>query len=165
MPTECLDAGRVAASPRRIELSCLSTATCATWPRCRLGGDDGVATEAPRRLLQSAAQPPGALKGALPHRKHVFPVLVPFSSQAWAVMESRLGHHAAARKVFEAGSRCAPPHAPLLSAWARMEVPLVVHQSITVKCTPHTNAGERFQVCAPTCAGIAPSPEMAMASQ
>jgi len=42
--------------------------------------------------------------------------------QAWAVMEARLGYHSAARKVFEAGTRAAPPHAPLLSAWARMEV-------------------------------------------
>jgi hypothetical protein len=42
--------------------------------------------------------------------------------QAWGVMEARLGNTAAARRVFERGAARAPPHPPLLSAWARMEV-------------------------------------------
>ena len=50
------------------------------------------------------------------HRSGVFAV------QAWGVMEARLGNTAAARRVFERGAARAPPHPPLLSAWARMEV-------------------------------------------
>ena len=52
--------------------------------------------------------------------------------QALAVMEARLGHHQAARAAFEAGARAAPPHAPLLSAWARMEV----RRSLTASWLP-----------------------------
>ena len=42
--------------------------------------------------------------------------------QAWGVMEVRLGRSGAAQRAFEAGTRACAPHAPLLSAWARMEV-------------------------------------------
>lgn len=38
------------------------------------------------------------------------------------MMEARLGNTAAARRVFGRGAAAAPPHPPLLSAWARMEV-------------------------------------------
>lgn len=43
-------------------------------------------------------------------------------AQAWGVLEARLGNTAAARRVFAEGAAKAPPHAPMLSAWARLEV-------------------------------------------
>jgi hypothetical protein len=42
--------------------------------------------------------------------------------QAWGVMEWRQGNYSAAKRLFEKASRVCPPHAPLLAAWADMEV-------------------------------------------
>ena len=53
--------------------------------------------------------------------------------QAWGVLEARLGNTAAARRVFERGAARGPPHPPLLSAWARMEVvaPTTMYRSLS----------------------------------